>query len=204
MNRPNSALIALAATCLTALVALTGCHRPSEDECRKAILNIRKLHGSEGGTDQEIGAAISACQGNATKKSVHCFADAKSLDELKNCEGNMYKQLYGDADAKKAADEKAKEKAAPPAPAPTQPPAAAPTQPSGDGAAVTPEAPPAAAPTQPTGQPAAPAKPADQGAAAPAPTKAAPAPAKAAPAPAKTTAPAPTKPAPAPATGGNP
>ncbi len=196
----NRLIIALAATCLTALVALSGCHRPSESECRKAILNIRKLHGSEGGTDQEIGAAISACQGNATKKSVTCFADAKSIDELKKCEGSMYKQMFGEADAKKAAEEKAKEQAAPPAPAPTAPPA----QPSGDGAAVAPEAPPSAAPTQPTGQPAAPAKPADQGAAAPAPAKAAPAPAKAAPAPAKTTAPAPAKATPAPATGGNP
>ncbi len=170
----NRLITALAATCLTALVALTGCHRPSESECRKAILNIRKLQGSQGGTDQEVGSAISACQGNATKKSVHCFAEAQSIEELKSCEGDMYKQMYGDEDKKKAAEKAAKEQAAPPAPAaPAKP---APAQPTGDGAAVSPEAPPAAAPAQPTGGAATPAKADDQPAAA-APKPAAPKPA---------------------------
>jgi hypothetical protein len=71
---------------LLMMLAAAGCDRPSGPDCRKAIMKIRTLTGTdkmEGATDDE--AAVRSCRGNASKKSVQCAMDASSLEQLERC-----------------------------------------------------------------------------------------------------------------------
>jgi hypothetical protein len=64
----------------------SACDKPSEGDCRKAIDKIRTLTGTakmEGATN--VDAAIRACRGNGSKKSVQCAMDASSLEQLERC-----------------------------------------------------------------------------------------------------------------------
>jgi hypothetical protein len=91
-------LLALAALfILGGVTATTGCNKPSEDECRAAIENVRRLTGmaaADYGPDPE--AAVRSCRGNADRASVRCVGAATSLDDLAQCEGDMADQLFGD------------------------------------------------------------------------------------------------------------
>lgn len=86
---------------LAALVAVplatgTGCNRPSEEDCKKAVTNIRKLTNTERddfGVKPE--AAIRSCRGNADKKSVKCAMNAKTLEDLEKCEGGIAESMMG-------------------------------------------------------------------------------------------------------------
>ena len=73
---------------IAAPLASLGCEKPTDDECRKAVSNIRRLTGtanSEFGADPQ--AAIRSCKGNASKKSVLCMMNAKTVEALSKCEG---------------------------------------------------------------------------------------------------------------------
>jgi hypothetical protein len=72
-----------------------GCDKPTEEQCRKAVVNIRKLTGtsqSDFGADPQ--AAIRSCRGNASKQSVICMMEAKTVAELKNCEGDKGAKFF--------------------------------------------------------------------------------------------------------------
>ncbi len=72
---------------LATVTALAACNKPSTEECRKALINIRTLMGTE---DQlrttDLNGDIRRCKGGSTKKAVACAAAAKSLDELRACD----------------------------------------------------------------------------------------------------------------------
>ena len=73
---------------LALLGTFLGCATPTEDQCRKAVDNIRKLTGtsqSDFGADPQ--AAIRSCKANASKNSVLCMTEAKTVEELRKCEG---------------------------------------------------------------------------------------------------------------------
>jgi len=62
------------------------CEKPSEDDCRKAIANMRRLLGTDKATDaNDMEAAVRSCRGNSHKKTVTCAIAAQSVDELKAC-----------------------------------------------------------------------------------------------------------------------
>jgi hypothetical protein len=142
---------------LALMPAGLGCSKPKSEDCKKAIANIRKLTGA---TQSSIGrspeAAIRACRGGASRESVQCVIDAKTLADLNACEGGMFGEMFPDAqppptqyredEPTPTPDPGANPPAAPPATPPAAPPATPPT-----GA---PAAPPAGTPTGPaTGQP---------------------------------------------------
>jgi hypothetical protein len=67
------------------LVVLAGaCNKPSEDNCRKALTNVRALLGTEG-TDVDIEGDVRRCRGGSSKQNVDCAMSATSIEQLKTC-----------------------------------------------------------------------------------------------------------------------
>jgi hypothetical protein len=101
---------------LAALVAVplalgTGCNRPSEADCKKAVTNIRKLTKTDRddfGVKPE--AAIRSCRGNADKASVKCIGKAETLADLEKCEGDFAQSMLGGGDDKGGDDKGGDEK----------------------------------------------------------------------------------------------
>lgn len=69
------------------LVIAAACNKPSEDNCKKALLNMQHLLGTDQGEDGtgRLESEIRRCKGGSTKESVECAMNATTLDELKKC-----------------------------------------------------------------------------------------------------------------------
>ena len=68
------------------LAAFGACGKPSEDNCRKAVLNIQHLLKTEDPNDTtRIESEIRRCRNGSSKESVECAMNANSLDELRKC-----------------------------------------------------------------------------------------------------------------------
>jgi hypothetical protein len=68
-------------------LAVGGCDKPSGEECRKAILNMQSLLGTDKLlATEDLQGAVRRCKGSSAKKSVQCAMDATSLDALKQCD----------------------------------------------------------------------------------------------------------------------
>ena len=65
------------------VVALVACDKPSEDQCTKAIENMQRILGTDGG---DIKGQARRCKGGSSKKSVECAIAAKDRKELLACE----------------------------------------------------------------------------------------------------------------------
>jgi hypothetical protein len=70
-----------------ALIALllAGCNKPTEDSCKKAIENMRKLLGTSSYT-ADISPDVRRCRGGSTQTAVDCAGNAKTKDALAKCE----------------------------------------------------------------------------------------------------------------------
>jgi hypothetical protein len=67
------------------LVVLAGaCDKPSEENCRKALANVRTLLGTNNPTLDTEGD-VRACKGGSSKKTVECAMNATSREQLKAC-----------------------------------------------------------------------------------------------------------------------
>jgi hypothetical protein len=114
---------------VSAAVFSTACEKPQEEECQRAVDNIRKLYGTDSfshGVPPQ--AAVRSCRGSATKESVRCIAAATSLEELNACTGDdeFLKAVKGEAPAAPAQPQpqQAPAQQQPAAPAQEQAPAA--------------------------------------------------------------------------------
>ena len=99
-------MIVLAA--FAAILGSSACNRPTEEDCRAALTNIRRILGTENndfGKSPEV--ALRACRGNGRKESVACAIRAKTVDDLKACQGPLAQQ----ADTPQESEVKATEKA---------------------------------------------------------------------------------------------
>jgi hypothetical protein len=69
---------------------LLGCNKPSDDACKQAIVNIKKLKGTDNLTSDvgSIDGEIRRCRGGSTKEAVACAAAAKTIEELDQCAFN--------------------------------------------------------------------------------------------------------------------
>ena len=68
--------------------ALAACNKPSEESCRKALLNMQRLLGTET-LDSAPGALeseVRRCKGASTKKAVECAAKAETIEALAACD----------------------------------------------------------------------------------------------------------------------
>lgn len=72
------------ATLLLVAVLAVGCNKPSKEDCRKAIENMRSLmHTTHLQTDVE--GEVRRCNGGSTKEAVACAIKATSLADLRAC-----------------------------------------------------------------------------------------------------------------------
>ncbi len=72
------------ASLLLAVVLAVGCNKPSKEDCRKAIENMRSLmHTTQVQTDVE--GEVRRCNGGSKKDAVECAIKATTLDELRTC-----------------------------------------------------------------------------------------------------------------------
>jgi hypothetical protein len=71
-----------------AAVFSTACQKPKEEDCKRAVANIRNVYGtahfSQGVPPQ---AAVRSCRGSASKESVRCIIAAKTVADLGACTG---------------------------------------------------------------------------------------------------------------------
>jgi hypothetical protein len=67
-------------------LGLFGCEKPSEENCRKAIANVRALYNTDT-ADQamDTDGDVRRCVGGSSRKAVECAVAAKSLTELEAC-----------------------------------------------------------------------------------------------------------------------
>ncbi|MBS1119322.1 MAG: hypothetical protein H6Q90_1550 [Deltaproteobacteria bacterium] len=65
-------------------LGLIACDKPSEDDCRKAIENMRTLIGTEN-THTDLPGEIRRCQGGSKKQTIRCAMNAKTRAELEAC-----------------------------------------------------------------------------------------------------------------------
>jgi hypothetical protein len=71
---------------LLVLVFVLGCNKPSEDNCRKALVNMQHLLGTENMTETaNLDGEVRRCRGGSTKESVECAINATTLDQLRQC-----------------------------------------------------------------------------------------------------------------------
>jgi len=69
------------------IIGLSACDKPTKDDCRKALLNMQHLMGTEnldtsgGGLEGEV----RRCQGGSTKAAVECATKAATMDDLRKC-----------------------------------------------------------------------------------------------------------------------
>lgn len=72
------------ASLLLVAVLAVGCNKPSKEDCRKAIENMRSLmHTTQLQTDVE--GEVRRCNGGSKKEAVDCAIKAKSLADLRAC-----------------------------------------------------------------------------------------------------------------------
>ena len=68
---------------------LAACDKPKEEDCRKAIENIRRLMGTDklstGAGANDLEGSVRRCRGNSNKKSVGCAIAAQTVEDLKKC-----------------------------------------------------------------------------------------------------------------------
>jgi hypothetical protein len=68
------------------LVVLTGaCDKPAEEDCRKALANVRSLLGTQDDAG-DVQGDIRRCRGGSKKKNVECAMSATSIEQLKTCD----------------------------------------------------------------------------------------------------------------------
>ncbi|HTR50625.1 MAG TPA: hypothetical protein VMJ10_07955 [Kofleriaceae bacterium] len=72
---------------LFAIALLAACDKPTKEDCRKALVNMQHLMGTESLTENEsLDGEVRRCMGGSSTKSVSCAIKATTLDELKQCE----------------------------------------------------------------------------------------------------------------------
>jgi hypothetical protein len=66
------------------VVLASACEKPSEENCRKALTNVRSLLGTEAPEADKEGD-VRRCKGGSTKKTVECAMNATSIEQLQAC-----------------------------------------------------------------------------------------------------------------------
>ena len=75
------------ATIVLAVLALGACDKPTPDDCRKALLNMQRLLGTENlNTAANLEGEVRRCRGGSKRKAVECAIKATTLDELRACD----------------------------------------------------------------------------------------------------------------------
>ncbi len=75
-------------TILFALAAaLVACNKPSPENCRKAMLNMEHILGTDNlNKTGDLEGDVRRCRGGSTKEAVECAMRAQTMDDLAKCE----------------------------------------------------------------------------------------------------------------------
>jgi hypothetical protein len=76
------------AVVLGILVLAGACDKPSEENCRKALSNVRTLLGTDSDAS-DVEGDVRRCKGGSSKKNVECAMTATTVEQLKTC--NFFK-----------------------------------------------------------------------------------------------------------------
>lgn len=69
------------------LLPAAACSKPTDEDCRKAVLNLQKLRGQEGKTQPpDVEAFVRRCRSTGSTDSVRCLIDAKTPAEADACQ----------------------------------------------------------------------------------------------------------------------
>jgi hypothetical protein len=120
------------AVVLGLLMLVGACDKPSEENCRKALANVRSLLGTQS-PEADLAGDVRRCKGGSNKKTVECVMKATSIEQLKDC-GFFKVAPKKEGDAGSAAGSAAPAGSAA-APAPAAPAVPAPAAPAGSAAA---------------------------------------------------------------------
>lgn len=66
------------------LVSAVACNKPAEEDCKKAIENMRRLLGTDG-IATDLAPHIRRCKGGSSREAVECAIKATSRAELGAC-----------------------------------------------------------------------------------------------------------------------
>lgn len=75
------------------------CNKPAEEDCKKAIENMRKLMGTES-YSTDLAPHIRRCKGGSSKEAVACAIKATSRAELEACGFAKFDEAPADGSAK--------------------------------------------------------------------------------------------------------
>lgn len=66
---------------------LSSCSKPSEDDCRKAIVNLQKIRGQDQKPQEpDLEAFVRRCRSTGNVGSVKCLINAKTAAEADACQ----------------------------------------------------------------------------------------------------------------------
>ncbi len=83
--------------------ALAACNKPSPDSCRKALLNMERILGTDNlNKTGDLEGDIRRCRGGSSREAVECATNAQTKEELVRCD--FYKPSEPKADGDKPAD----------------------------------------------------------------------------------------------------
>ena len=72
---------------MVTVLGLSACNKPTPDDCRKALLNMQHLLGTENlNTTADIEGEVRRCRGGSKRAAVACAIKATTLDELRACD----------------------------------------------------------------------------------------------------------------------
>jgi hypothetical protein len=72
---------------VVAIVGAGACNKPSADDCRRAIVHMQELLGTDNvAENDDTTAEVRRCKGGSSREAVACAIKATSLAELKACE----------------------------------------------------------------------------------------------------------------------
>jgi len=69
------------------VLGLSACDKPKPEDCRKALLNMQHLLGTESfNTKSDLEGEVRRCRGGSKRSAVACAIKASTLDELRACD----------------------------------------------------------------------------------------------------------------------
>jgi hypothetical protein len=99
----------LFATAAVWALLVSGCGsgaKPTEEQCRLVVENIRKINRTN---ESDVGARpeamVRSCRARSSREAVECMIAAKTVQELEKCEGYVGAEHY---EAERALEEKEK------------------------------------------------------------------------------------------------
>ena len=72
---------------LAIVAVIAACNKPAAEDCRKALVNMQHLLGTENLSEaKDFEAEVRRCKGGSSKEAVECAIKAQTLEDLRKCD----------------------------------------------------------------------------------------------------------------------